>query len=150
LCFASYVVLQAAVIFVMLHYDCNSFVSFIQALCVFLTLFLWLIVNSFCVAIYTVLFYCSPWYLVGQCRSLSGSTHALVQDPIRSWLNEQLLRDCCRCWVTLAQQPRPLNLLSRQAILTRIWTKVGRYDSFHCRKIEFWSFTVQPWHKPHF
>jgi hypothetical protein len=47
--------LQAAVIFVMLHYDCNSFVSFIQALCVFLKLFLWLIVHSLCVTIYTVL-----------------------------------------------------------------------------------------------
>jgi hypothetical protein len=77
-------------------------------------------------------------YFVVKCRSLLGSIHALVQDPIRSWLSDQQLRDCCSCWVTLVQQPSPLNHLSRLVIPTRIWTKVGRYDLFiHCTRIEF-------------
>jgi len=68
-------------------------------------------------------------YFVLWCRSLLDSIHVLVQGPIRSWLNEQQLRDCCNFWVTLDQQPSLLNLPSSLVIPTRIWTKVGRYDS---------------------
>lgn len=77
------------------------------------------------------------------CRSLLGNTHALVQDPIRSWRSEQQLRGCCSCWVTLVQQPSPWNHPLRQVIPTRIWTKVERYEyeSVLCNKVKFYLFS---------